>query len=835
MEHFTVSQEGLPAEISGDGNPVLHSLAENDFIQGPGGDLTLLPPPIDPPISLFFVGGFSPTSGAPGTQVTISGSGFLGTFVVRFGGRDARSFTVFSENQIVAEVPADAVDGPITVGGPNGTASSFQSFDVLASSPLPSLNGFTPLQGQVGSQVMLTGQNLSPVNAVLLGSASCPVLSASANSLLIQVPAGASTNPFTVMTPAGSAMSQGFFTVIQSSILPRIDSFSPVSGPVGTNVTINGANFTGTFEVAFGGMPSNLFSAGANQINAQVPPGAPSGPIRVTTSVGSAISAASFTVQAQSNLPTLTSFSPLQGAPGTQVSLQGTNLVGATVRFNGTAATVLSNTGTQILTLVPQGAGSGPISVATAAGTAISTGSFVVLQPSDLPRIDSFSPTSGASGTQVTVFGNNFIGLSQVLFRGSFGDLSAPALTVRSNTELVAQVPQGAITGPIKVVTPRGTAVSATNFTVLTQSNLPSITGLNPVSGTAGTSVTISGLNLSPAVSVKFNGVEAGFVFNSPSSIVTNVPAGASSGFVTITTPAGTAQSQGTFVVTQAAPAPLISGFSPTSGKPGDTITIFGANFTSSSVVRFNGVNALFTIVDNVGQIRAVVPQSATSGRISVTTAGGTAQSPGDFMVLGVGLPPSITGFNPASARPGVQIAILGNNLAGTTGVQFSGVNGIWVNAAFAVQSPNQVNAIVPTGAVDGPVRLLSPSGSTLSPQAFNVIDDVPAQPVITSFTPRSGRPGTQVTLLGANLQNTIAVGFAGTSASFTQIGADSVSTTVPQGARTGPITLTTTGGVAISPGSFTVTTIIRTPTPRPEEAEAATEKPGGTKRSRKR
>ena len=102
--------------------------------------------------------------------MTINGSGFIGSTVVRFGGHDARSFTVFSDAQIIAEVPADAVDGPITVGGPNGSVSSSQSFDVLASSPLPSVSGFNPLQGQAGSQVNLTLQNLGDIAPLAQGS-----------------------------------------------------------------------------------------------------------------------------------------------------------------------------------------------------------------------------------------------------------------------------------------------------------------------------------------------------------------------------------------------------------------------------------------------------------------------------------------------------------------------------------------------------------------------------------------------------------------------------------------------------------------------------------------
>jgi len=78
---------------------------------------------------------------------------------------------------------------------------------------------------------------------------------------------------------------------------------------------------------------------------------------------------------------------------------------------------------------------------------------------------------------------------------------------------------------------------------------------------------------------------------------------------------------------------PTISGFSPGTGSAGTSVTINGTNFIEPSAVRFNGVAATFT-VNSTTQIVANVPSGATSGPITVATAGGTATSPTSFTLL---------------------------------------------------------------------------------------------------------------------------------------------------------------------------------------------------------
>ena len=77
------------------------------------------------------------------------------------------------------------------------------------------------------------------------------------------------------------------------------------------------------------------------------------------------------------------------------------------------------------------------------------------------PTISSFTPTTGGTGTVVTITGTNFITPSAVRFNGV--DAS---FVLNSTTQITATVPNGVSTGPITVVTPSGTATSASNFVV---------------------------------------------------------------------------------------------------------------------------------------------------------------------------------------------------------------------------------------------------------------------------------------------------------------------------------------------------------------------------------
>ncbi|MEI7833503.1 MAG: IPT/TIG domain-containing protein, partial [bacterium] len=66
------------------------------------------------------------------------------------------------------------------------------------------------------------------------------------------------------------------------------------------------------------------------------------------------------------------------GPVGTVVTITGTNLTGATVKFNGTVATVTDNTTTSLKATVPTSATTGKITMTTVGGTVTSAADFTV-------------------------------------------------------------------------------------------------------------------------------------------------------------------------------------------------------------------------------------------------------------------------------------------------------------------------------------------------------------------------------------------------------------------------------------------------------------------------
>jgi len=155
---------------------------------------------------------------------------------------------------------------------------------------------------------------------------------------------------------------------------PQISSFAPASGVVGTTVTVTGTGFTGATAVTFNSVSSPFSVDSDTQITTSVPDGATSGPIKVTTSVGTAQSSTSFSL-----LPSITSFSPASGAPGDTVTILGFGFssvksvsIGCcrgayvVVDYHTIRATVATNSTT------------GQIKVDTRSGSALSVGTFTV-------------------------------------------------------------------------------------------------------------------------------------------------------------------------------------------------------------------------------------------------------------------------------------------------------------------------------------------------------------------------------------------------------------------------------------------------------------------------
>jgi hypothetical protein len=437
------------------------------------------------------ISSLSPTSGAAGTAVTISGTNFgssQGTSTVTFNSTAATP-TSWSSSSIVVSVPTGATTGNVvvTVGG---TASNGVKFTV--STPAPTISSLSPTSGPVGTPVTITGTNFGATQGsstvTFNGTAATPT-SWSATSVVANVPTGASTGNV-VVTVGGTASNGVSFTV--SGPAPTISSLSPTSGGVGTAVTITGTNFgatQGSSTVTFNGTAAIATSWSATSIAVTVPIGATTGNVVVTVG-GTASSGVNFTVT-----PDITSLSPTSGAVGTPVTITGTAFGStqgsSTVMFNGTAATPTSWSATSIVVPVPTGASSGNV-VVTVGGAASNPVSFTVLPP---PAITSLSATSGAPGLAVTITGTNF-GATQGSSTVTFNGTSAGTASSWSQTSITVNVPSGATTGSV-VVTVSGVASNGENFTVVTGKfalvqTLQTTTSTCPSGTGAGTSCTLT-------------------------------------------------------------------------------------------------------------------------------------------------------------------------------------------------------------------------------------------------------------------------------------------------------------------------------------------------------
>jgi len=146
--------------------------------------------------------------------------------------------------------------------------------------------------------------------------------------------------------------------------------------------------------------------------------------------------------------------------------------------------------------------------------------------------------------------------------------------------------------------------------------------------GKVGKTIGILGSGFTGTTAVKFNGVSATFAVVLNTYLTATVPTAATSGFVQVTTPGGTLTSSAKFGVT-----PTISSFSPTSGPVGTSVVISGNSLLQTTKVTFGGVKATSVTMISNTHVTAVVPSGAKTGKIAVTTAGGTASSSAVFTV----------------------------------------------------------------------------------------------------------------------------------------------------------------------------------------------------------
>ena len=152
--------------------------------------------------------------------------------------------------------------------------------------------------------------------------------------------------------------------------------------------------------------------------------------------------------------------------------------------------------------------------------------------------------------------------------------------------------------------------------------------GLVIWSGKVGKTVEILGQGFTGTTKVSFNGTSATFSVVNDTFLTASVPAGATTGFVAVTTPGGVLKSNRKFLVT-----PQVLTFDPPSGPVGTVVTITGNSLTQTQGVGFGDyVPASFTVNSDTS-VTATVPTGAKTGPVGVKTPGGIGISSGTFTV----------------------------------------------------------------------------------------------------------------------------------------------------------------------------------------------------------
>jgi YVTN family beta-propeller protein len=306
------------------------------------------------------------------------------------------------------------------------------------------------------------------------------------------------------------------------------------------------------------------------------------------------------------------------------------------------------------------------------AGCSGGSGAHIVNDPpaptanAPAPTITNVSPNSGLAGTAAftfTVSGTNFVSASVV----NFGGVSRTTTFV-SATQLTAAIPASAIasggTAAVSVTNPApGGTSNVVSFTIF--NNQPTISSIAPVSAQAGSAaftLTINGTNFVPSSVVNFGTIVPAMTFVSATQLTAAIPAMAiaTNGVAGVTvvnpTPGGGISNAVNFTATGGTnPVPTIAYLNRSCATVGSSLNlmVYGSNFVSGSVVRWNG-NDRPTAIANGPVLTAQILASdlAAAGTAAVTVfnpaPGGGSSNPLTFRIGARGIKPNSIAIDPS-------------------------------------------------------------------------------------------------------------------------------------------------------------------------------------------
>ena len=810
-----------------------------------------------------FIETIDPVSGTAGDQVTVTGTN------LKIGSTDptvmvgASSAFVFAstETSVTFIVPTglDAAPTTVTVSTAGGYSNQI-GFTVSGSSSTggPVIDSFSPDSARRGDSVTINGSGFAGATLSIDTIPGTLEATVTDTSIGFTIPAGIMLGSHIVTVTTELGVTAANYVVLPDA--PVITSITDVdgnpltSGKQGDIVVINGSNFFDTWKVEFAGQSADIYSLDAiikdTSITVAIPETV-TGVITVTTPGGTGSSEV-FNITGVP-APVIESVSVTEARGGDAITLTGSSLLGATITVGGVTAEQFGMAMPSAVNFtMPFGVtpGSATIQLTTDSGT--TTAALTVLP--DVPVITGFSVPNAYEGDTITISGTGFAGATDVSFNGVAADLTNPAFVVSEDgTSITVVVPSGATTGPVTVTTVNGTGTSE-SFTIgdLTPTETPSptdsptveptveptdtptpeptdppvggvvIDSIIPTAVMPGDVVEVFGSMFGNNPTVQVGETAAEVLDFTDSSVLFIVPETTSFGDVTVTVTWDDA-STGSTNLTVIAGIPTISSLSELSGKAGDVLTISGSNFYGVTAVTFNGDGSAdsvpadlaaegYSVAPDGSSVTVVVPEGVTTGTISVTTDGGTADSAeltDETGIYTIVAPPTIDSLSASSGKFGDVIEITGTNLDTTTAVDFNGTAADLTDANVLIdESGTRVVVVVPDGATSGPITITTPGGSATS-EPFTIV----APPTIESLSATSGKVGSTLVITGTNFGGTTEVVFEGdgtadpvladiTTATITDT---EITVVIPEGATSGVITVSTPGGSATSEDSFEI------------------------------